>query len=83
MRDDQLLRLTAGNPLYKPREVNYESGRTPMASDTLARLEFFAVKVGGLEVGGCNLLPELRERAVAAARKPNYTELRVTKLNPE
>lgn len=47
----------------------------------VARLEFFTLKVTGLEVEGCNLLPELRERA-AAARKPNYTELRVTELEP-
>lgn len=32
-----------------------------MASDTFARLEFFTLKVAGLEVEGCNLLPELRE----------------------
>ena len=28
----------------------------------VARLEFFTLKVTGLEVEGCNLLPELRER---------------------
>lgn len=28
----------------------------------IARLEFFTLKVAGLEVEGCNLLPELRER---------------------
>jgi len=42
----------------------------------IARLEFFTLKVTGLEVEGCNLLPELLERLPQESRITRSSALR-------
>lgn len=61
MRDDQLLRLAAGNS-YTLQEVNHESSKRLWCLTHSRVSSSSPLKLPELEVEGCNLLPELRER---------------------